>query len=101
MNLRIQLDALVEAAKLPHRSDAKKVFLLITDASFHSSDSVLLPHRAGRGGGAPVQGRAAPRGGPGPGALPLDAGRLGGTFFDKDSGETSGRSSVRSRAVSP
>ncbi len=35
-----QLDALIEAAKIPSRGDAKRIFILVTDAPYHFQDSV-------------------------------------------------------------
>jgi hypothetical protein len=82
-----QLDALIEASKLPHRAGARKVFLLITDASFHSSDSVTP--RTAQGVVEVLQSKGVQLHVVGPDLEPYHwmPGRLGGTFFDKDSGD--------------
>ncbi|PTL75849.1 tetratricopeptide repeat protein [Vitiosangium sp. GDMCC 1.1324] len=82
-----QLDALIEASKLPHRPGAKKVFLLITDASFHSNDSVSS--RTAKGVVEVLQSKGVQLHVVGPDLEPYHwmPGRLGGSFFDKDSGD--------------
>ncbi|QRN93689.1 tetratricopeptide repeat protein [Archangium violaceum] len=82
-----QLDALVEASKLPHRPGAKKVFLLVTDASFHSSDSITS--RTAQGVVESLQSKGVQLHVVGPDLEPYHwmPERLGGTFFDKDSGD--------------
>lgn len=82
-----QLDALVEASKLPHRPGAKKVFLLVTDASFHSSDSITS--RTAQGVVEVLQAKGVQLHVVGPDLEPYHwmPARLGGTFFDKDAGD--------------
>jgi hypothetical protein len=91
-----QLDALIEAAKLPHRPEAKKVFLLITDASFHSSDKVTS--RTAQGVVESLQPKGVQLHVVGPDLEPYHwmPAKLGGTFFDKDAGDF--REIVRSLA---
>jgi hypothetical protein len=91
-----QLDALIEASKLPHRPGAKKVFLLITDASFHSGDGVTS--RTAQGVVETLQPKGVQLHVVGPDLEPYHwmPGKLGGTFFDKDAGDF--REIVRSLA---
>lgn len=83
-----QLDALVEAAnRLPHRPGAQKIFLLVTDASFHSHDKVTS--RTAQGVVETLKGKGIWLHVVGPDLEPYHwmPARLGGSFFDKDSGD--------------
>ncbi len=84
-----QLDALIDAAKIETRPGAKRIFILVTDASYHFQDAITKRHPENVIATLKEQGVQLHVVGPELDSYKRMSQKLAGNFYDKDSDDFS------------